>query len=688
MTLAHVCEHYENGWHNSPLLRKWERDPVETFLTIQDKEPRYNHNAHHDLEDSEGKQTFTVKLPKAFQGFEPFNIQLCVDHSRFLNGWLIGKVTLQYNDGTELHYNGQSNYGDLRGGTLTLTCTPDHTTNVTDSIPLFVMGPILGYRGTKDSNYQLCCLVATEGPTGELQPMRFTVTHRKDFEEAIVIVEGETAKLTSPLGVSGNYKLWRYDWEVPRHASQDYECRYTLPDGRSFVCIIPSFNTYPRIVFGSCAGFKTQKEVRMESNSNIMWTHMRIEHAMKPFHLLVMCGDQVYADPILVKLAEERKERGIDETDTTGLLEEARAKYFELYISRWRQPEQAFILSRIPSLMMWDDHEILDGWGSFEEVTPFMNEMYEAARENFILFQLRGLREEPSMQLSKNIGRHSVQWLHPPTDSERNPRIDRGPFTYIVTFGDVCFMMLDNRSERTIDQIMSEQSRQEFVDILKALDGFKHMFIVVGIPLIFANVVCLLSIVKDSPIEYLKNASADIHDRWNTPQHVVERNAFCEMLLDFSKETKTAVTVLSGDVHVGCWGRLKSESGVTVDMMTSSAIVNNPPKAVKFALSVFSTKDSFHLAEHGKIRMQLDKVDDVDGMVIARQNFVKIVPERTEMGHHTGRYYTEFVKKPKEIFGKPEGERVILRRPEKVGRFIESCGCEPDTRDSGPCTIL
>ncbi|XP_070537633.1 uncharacterized protein [Ptychodera flava] len=164
------------------------------------------------------------------------------------------------------------------------------------------------------------------------------------------------------------------------------------------MCHIPSLKAYPRIVFGSCAGFATQDEIREESDSNVMWIHMRLEHAEKPFHLFILGGDVVYADPIFVKLKEERKARGIDETDTTGLLEEARAKYFELYISRWRQPEQAYMLSRVPSFMMWDDHDIFDGWGSLRKITPFMKEMYKAARENFNLFQLRGLRQNAAVQ--------------------------------------------------------------------------------------------------------------------------------------------------------------------------------------------------------------------------------------------------------------------------------------------------
>ncbi|XP_077867853.1 uncharacterized protein LOC144357580, partial [Saccoglossus kowalevskii] len=215
----------------------------------------------------------------------------------------------------------------------------------------FVMGPILGYRGSSDTgDYQLCCLVATEGDDETLAPLYYNVTQTMSGKH--VIAEGYTDTLLSPLAAYGKYKLWRYDWEVPRHQSIDYVCKYVLPDNRPFVCHVPSSTAFPRIAFATCAGLETQEEVRTTDDSNIMWVHMRNEHESKPFHLLLMGGDTVYADPIYKDIQKERKDKGIKEDDITGLKEEAKIKYFELYISRWRQPEQACMMANIPTLMM------------------------------------------------------------------------------------------------------------------------------------------------------------------------------------------------------------------------------------------------------------------------------------------------------------------------------------------------
>jgi hypothetical protein len=43
-------------------------------------------------------------------------------------------------------------------------------------------------------------------------------------------------------------------------------------------------------------------------------------------------------------------------------------------------------------LMMWDDHDIFDGWGSYPEEqqnSPVYRDIWEQAREHFRLFQLQ-----------------------------------------------------------------------------------------------------------------------------------------------------------------------------------------------------------------------------------------------------------------------------------------------------------
>ena len=41
--------------------------------------------------------------------------------------------------------------------------------------------------------------------------------------------------------------------------------------------------------------------------------------------------------------------------------------YEKLYLERWNIPVMSGIFASIPSVMMWDDHDIFDGWGSYPD---------------------------------------------------------------------------------------------------------------------------------------------------------------------------------------------------------------------------------------------------------------------------------------------------------------------------------
>src|SRR5699024_5646526 len=68
-----------------------------------------------------------------------------------------------------------------------------------------------------------------------------------------------------------------------------------------------------------------------------------------------------------------------------------RAAFFERYRFEYTQPEFAYLAARIPSLAMWDDHDICNGWGSLPEAmldSAVGRELFAVARAFFLLFQL------------------------------------------------------------------------------------------------------------------------------------------------------------------------------------------------------------------------------------------------------------------------------------------------------------
>ena len=49
--------------------------------------------------------------------------------------------------------------------------------------------------------------------------------------------------------------------------------------------------------------------------------------------------------------------------------------------------EVADMLATVPTLMMWDDHDIFDGWGSLMDRTEFDERLYRAAERVFVEYQ-------------------------------------------------------------------------------------------------------------------------------------------------------------------------------------------------------------------------------------------------------------------------------------------------------------
>ncbi|MEU3455044.1 alkaline phosphatase D family protein [Micromonospora sp. NPDC006766] len=80
--------------------------------------------------------------------------------------------------------------------------------------------------------------------------------------------------------------------------------------------------------------------------------------------LLVLLGDQVYADVTsrtVRKLLKRRRRRpaGAPATQVVSFDE-----YTKLYLESWRDPEIRWLLSTVPSVMIFDDHEVIDDWNT------------------------------------------------------------------------------------------------------------------------------------------------------------------------------------------------------------------------------------------------------------------------------------------------------------------------------------
>jgi len=98
----------------------------------------------------------------------------------------------------------------------------------------------------------------------------------------------------------------------------------------------------------------------------------------------ILVGDQIYADEVEAKVLKERDPRKKQEL------------YLRVYEKFWDNIDYRKVLCRLPAVLMWDDHDITDGWGSREDSFKTKNsgefrddwmELFGTAKEMFRIMQ-------------------------------------------------------------------------------------------------------------------------------------------------------------------------------------------------------------------------------------------------------------------------------------------------------------
>jgi hypothetical protein len=80
-------------------------------------------------------------------------------------------------------------------------------------------------------------------------------------------------------------------------------------------------------------------------------------------HLLLLLGDQVYADEVAPHTADFIRARR-DVEIPPGLQIADFQEYCRLYRDSWRDPAVRWLLSTVPSAMIFDDHDVIDDWNT------------------------------------------------------------------------------------------------------------------------------------------------------------------------------------------------------------------------------------------------------------------------------------------------------------------------------------
>jgi hypothetical protein len=419
-----------------------------------------------------------------------------------------------------------------------------------------VMGPVLAFRGLRGTSWDISVLVVVDDDGA--MPLEWGTdagrAHRTTTE-AVLLHEVD------------RFRVLRFDLSVTlRAAAQQVtyavggiEERFTVPrDGQP-----------PDCAYTSCNGFSNPRDMKKVADKNERWRHLAGKQAESPMHLLLMGGDQVYSDSIWETVPAFKKWSGSNARKrraaafTPEMQAAADAFYFNLYVDRWRQPEPRQALARIPTVMMWDDHDIFDGWGSYppeDQASAVYQGIFEVARKYFRIFQL---------QLA-------------PGESHPFTLPGQTAFSYCYQFGSVALAVLDMRSDRSQSQVLSETSWTPFYDWLDGLKGCTHLLLMSSIPVVHPDFGAIERILGIFPGQ--QELEDDLKDHWLSRTHKTERLRLIHRLLNYARERACRVTILSGDVHVGAIGVIEStrtndapENSQVINQLTSSGIVHPSP---------------------------------------------------------------------------------------------------------------
>jgi hypothetical protein len=403
------------------------------------------------------------------------------------------------------------------------------------------------------------------------------------------------------------YTFWRFNIEVELGEEQQ-RIAYRINRGPSTGFWVPAKGTAMNIMFHSCNGFSLTVASDEFSGPDPMWRDVLNTHQSTPFHVMVGGGDQIYNDAVMrqtrlfqdwlmIKNPLHKNTAPL----TPGMQDELEAFYLERYSMWFSQGLFGMANSQIPMVNMYDDHDIIDGFGSYPHhfmMSPVFSGLGNVAFKYYMLFQHQSVpAETEASEPSWALGLRPGPYIH---------ELSRSLFMSLG--GSVALLAVDARTERTREDVVSEETWKKLMDRCYeeiAKGKVHHLLVLLGVPIAYPRLVWLENILTSrflDPVKALGKAGLlgnflnkfdggvevldDLDDHWTAKNHKDERAIVIEDLQDLAADKSIRVTILSGDVHLAAVGQFYSNPKQAIAKhndfrympnVISSAIVNTPP---------------------------------------------------------------------------------------------------------------
>ncbi|WP_288251604.1 alkaline phosphatase D family protein [uncultured Hydrogenophaga sp.] len=500
-----------------------------------------------------------------------------------------------------------------------------------------LLGPVLSFRGIGK---------------GEVWKVTALLGLKLGADIPVMEVDGKACPEPKLLLATQGERYLRYDLSC-KIQKKERTVSYGFPGELTWSFTVPGQGFSPRMAYVSCNGFSDPAVMRkLVRKSDAVWEDLLYSHdrnlrrkqetgevklldkeqlwhekrihdkGLQRFHLMLMGGDQIYFDSIWEDIKPLRqwvalpRQQQLDFKVPKALEREIEAYYLGLYKQRWlpndrkpwstRKPtlDASAAMATMPTVMMWDDHDIFDGWGSYSDKMQschLFQTLFRHARRAFWVFQMQhALEDLPELEDITPAGfSHQDPLLKPipwskvlAKDALALPMLDNQPgFTSAYSVGPVAIVAADLRTERSRTQVLGSDTWSQikkWADHLESGSGgpqpssaCQHLLFMSSVPVVHPKLPLAELLMDKFGQDHVTDSNADdLKDHWSHDDHEGERKRLLEVLSGLAQEKKIRVSMVSGDVHVAAWGTAyrkdlpASETWSQMHQFTSSAVVH------------------------------------------------------------------------------------------------------------------
>lgn len=323
--------------------------------------------------------------------------------------------------------------------------------------------------------------------------------------------------------------------------------------------------------------------------------------------LVVFLGDQVYADETSDEMQEFIKQRrGLEEPPGEELKDFI--EYAHLYKLAYNEPSVRWLLSTLPSAMIFDDHDVRDDWNTsltwHEEMNakPWWHERIVGALASYWVYQHCGnlspeelAKDELWQLISSHTGSDEFDLTSAVDDFAE--RVDSDPTTYRFSYtrelGDSRLIVVDSRAARDLrpeHRAMLDEDETAWLNEQMRGD-VKHLFIGTSLPFFMPEGIHMLEALDEAaaegawgkPLAWAAEKVRQAVDLEHWGAFSSSFFAVADMVLDVARGNRGSapktITFLSGDIHNSFLSQVQNVGGDDVQSRIYQAVcspIRNP----------------------------------------------------------------------------------------------------------------